>query len=76
MALQCNIDAQGKRIRLIGGILMSIAAILLIALWAWGSGSMLAWAISLFVLVAGAFMIFEARQGWCVMRAMKFKTKF
>ncbi len=75
MALQCNIDAQGKRIRLTGGIIVSIAAILLIAFWAWGSGSMLAWTISLLVLVAGAFMIFEARQGWCVMRAMGFKTR-
>ncbi len=75
MALQCNIDARGKRIRLINGIVAFIAAMLMIAFWAWGSGSMLAWTISLFVLAAGAFMIFEARAGWCVMRAMGFKTR-
>ena len=74
MALTCNIDAKGKAARLIWGILMLIAGGLTAVFWAWGTGGWLPWAVSGFLFVAGAFGIFEARAGWCVVRAMGFKT--
>jgi uncharacterized membrane protein HdeD (DUF308 family) len=74
MALQCNIDAKGKRVRLINGAVTLIVGIVLLLAWAMPTNSMLAWAITIACVIGGAFMIFEARAGWCVIRAMGFKT--
>ena len=74
MALTCNIDARGKAVRLIYGITLVCASIALAAFWAHGSGSPVRWIIAASCFVAGAFGIFEARAGWCVVRAMGFKT--
>ena len=74
MPLQCNIDAKGKRVRLINGIVTTIIGVLLLFLWAQRSGSAIAWTLTIACLAGGAFMIFEARAGWCVIRAMGFKT--
>jgi hypothetical protein len=74
--MQCNIDAKGKAVRLIGGMLA--AALGCFGLMAWRfeliSG---AWApiASLALVLIGAFMIYEGRSGWCVVRAMGFRTK-
>jgi hypothetical protein len=43
--------------------------------WAWGSHSVVRWIIVVSCLVAGAFGIFEARAGWCAVRAMGIKTR-
>ena len=75
MALQCNIDARGKAIRLIYGLVFSIVGVLLIFLWAKPAGGWFAWTVTLLLLIGGAFMIFESRSGWCVIRAMGFKTR-
>ena len=75
MPLTCNIDAKGKLVRLIYGAVLLIAGILLVALWAAGSGSLIAWIVSIAVALGGAFAIFESRAGWCVVRAMGFKTR-
>lgn len=75
MALQCNIDARGRLARLIGGIVVLIAGVGLMLLWAIPSGAGLAWVIAVGVMLAGAFAIFQARAGWCAMRAMGFKTR-
>lgn len=72
--MQCNIDARGKRVRLINGfVLVAIGLVLLLA-WALPSEDWVAWALTIGTLVGGAFMIFEARAGWCALRAMGFKT--
>ena len=34
------------------------------------------WILSLVLFVSGAFVLFEALRGWCVMRACGIKTKF
>ena len=74
MAFQCNIDAQGKAVRLrldIMGVLSSLglaAACLLI------SAPDLAWVVPAGAFVGGAFAIFEGRTGWCVVRALGFRT--
>ena len=77
MALECNIDAQGKAFRLaigIASVIGGIALSMLLAtnlipypiLWLGVAGS----------IVGGAFSIWEARAGWCVVRALGFKTAF
>jgi hypothetical protein len=74
--LTCNIDAKGKLIRLIYGIALALIGVALVVFWAWGSGSALAWVVSLALLLGGAFAVFEARSGWCVIRAMGIRTPF
>jgi hypothetical protein len=72
--MQCNIDAKGKRIRFVYGIILVIIGILASVLWAYSSGSALRWVVSIAVMASGAFVLFEARQGWCALRALGFKT--
>ena len=75
MALECNIDATGKAARLAGGIASVGAGALLLGVVASGaiSGSFW-WLASVGALAGGAFAIFEARAGWCVVRALGIKT--
>lgn len=72
--MQCNIDARGKLLRLIYGLLFLIAGVLLTLFWARPNHSTLAWIISILLILAGAFAIFEAHKGWCILRATGFKT--
>ena len=74
MALRCNIDSRGRVARLIYGLILLVIGVVLVLRWALPAGSALAWLVSLLVLVGGAFAVFEARAGWCVIRAMGFKT--
>jgi hypothetical protein len=73
--MQCNIDARGRRLRLINGIVTLIVGVVLLLAWALPAGAIWAWAVTIFVLLCSAFMIFEARAGWCAVRAMGFKTR-
>ncbi len=75
MALTCNIDAKGKKVRLINGLVTTAIAVVLVFAWAIPYPSLLSWVITGVMLISGAFMIFEGWAGWCVMRAMGFKTK-
>ena len=74
MALTCNIDARGKAARLIYGVLMAGIGGLMLWLWAWQSGSFISWFCSICVMLTGLFAVFEARAGWCVLRAMGIRT--
>jgi hypothetical protein len=75
MALTCNIDACGKRVRLLNGIILAAFGLGTALLWAIRGGSFWLWAASAFLLIVGGFCIFEARAGWCALRAMGIKTK-
>jgi hypothetical protein len=74
MALTCNIDSRGRLVRLIYGILLSLAGVCMALLWAWRSGSGISWFCSICVIFAGLFAIFEARAGWCALRAIGMRT--
>ena len=74
MALTCNIDARGKVVRLIYGMVMLLIGAALIW-WAWGTVSWVRWGLAGVCVIGGAFGIFEARAGWCVVRAMGIKTR-
>jgi hypothetical protein len=70
----CNIDARGRVARLIWGIILLLGSALLAILWAWPSGWWLAWAASFLIAASGFFAVYEAKAGWCALRAMGFKT--
>lgn len=74
MPLTCNIDSRGKLARLIWGLLLLGVGIALLIFWALPQGGAWRWIICLACMLGGAFAIFEARAGWCVMRAMGMRT--
>ena len=72
--LTCNIDRAGRWARGISGLLfLCIAAIVLLRGLGFG-GEALRWTIVIVAALLGAFQIFEALAGWCITRAMGFKT--
>jgi hypothetical protein len=72
--MQCNIDARGKRVRFVGGIVTVAIGLVLVFAWALPAQTLPAWAVTAGVILAGGFTIFEARAGWCALRAMGLKT--
>ena len=74
MAFKCNIDRRGRLARLIYGILATVLGVVLLFTWALGSGSVIRWAVSVSLVVAGVFAVFEATVGWCAVRAIGIKT--
>ncbi len=74
MALTCNIDRRGRIARLIYGVVLVIIAAILAIGWAIHYDSVSLWVITISCAAAGAFGIFEGLKGWCVVRAMGFKT--
>ena len=76
MAFECNIDARGKAVRLKLGIRLIIISIILAALTFFHIiPTSLGWVLAGGSFAGGAFTIWESRIGWCVFRAMGFKTK-
>lgn len=73
--MECNIDARGKAARLIGGITglafgMVLTSLLILDVLS----GLVASSAAAGAVFGGAFAIFEARAGWCVVRAMGFRT--
>ena len=72
MARECNIDARGKFVRLVGGLISLfvgiIAAGLLMLDVVPSNWFTISSTIGLFA--GGALGIYEGRSGWCVARAM------
>lgn len=60
--------------RLRFGIALLLASAASALFWAVPTGGGLAWAVTIGLLAAGAFGVFEARKGWCAVRALGFKT--
>jgi RsiW-degrading membrane proteinase PrsW (M82 family) len=75
MPLTCNIDANGKKVRLLMGIAMLVIALVLAIFWSRPSETTGPWVVTLIILLIGTFAMFEARAGWCAVRAMGFKTR-
>ena len=75
MKLTPNIDERGCRRRTRGGIAVLVLGAVLLGAWAIPTGDALPWSLGLVGLAAGAFMIFEGRNAWCVLRALGFKTR-
>lgn len=72
--LTCNINRAGRWARGISGLLfLGIAAIVLLRGPGVG-GEALRWTVGIVAALLGAFQLFEALVGWCITRAMGFKT--
>lgn len=69
--MQCNIDNRGRRVRLAAGVVAIAAAAFVLIL---APGGWFAWVVAVGLVLGGAFSIFEARKGWCAMRAMGLRT--
>ena len=73
--MECNIGAKGKLARLVTGIMAIGFAVMLALLVVMGVlTSNLWWYAVGAVAFGGAFAIFEARAGWCIIRAIGIKT--
>ena len=73
--MQCNIDARGRAVRLVAGLLttligMTLASLLLAGVLA----GMAWWIVTVAALAAGGFQTYEGWAGWCVLRAMGWRT--
>jgi hypothetical protein len=75
MKLACNIDSAGKAVRFRLGLSLVAVALVVGLAWALPSRSAFAWVLSGLLGAGGAFTLFEARSGWCAVRAMGFKTR-
>lgn len=74
--MECNIDAKGKAARLVAGIATLVLGLVMIGNNATNlSGYEIPGLVIMVVIGSAAFTIFEAWQGWCVIRAMGFKTR-
>jgi len=73
--VECNIDAKGKAVRFMSGLGAILGSLILAALLATDLVSVgLGWYAVAGGIFGGAFAIFEARAGWCVVRAIGLKT--
>ncbi|MAT49300.1 MAG: hypothetical protein CMA27_05665 [Euryarchaeota archaeon] len=86
MALECNIDARGKAARIklgtfvvVLGIILTISTLFNFPPMFWDSlpesPIPVNWALIGCTFFTGFFTIWEGRKGWCIVRAMGFKTK-
>ncbi|MAX45636.1 MAG: hypothetical protein CMB24_02440 [Euryarchaeota archaeon] len=73
--MQCNIGAKGKAARLKMGLMALVGALALAAVILTGfiEGAIWWYAVAA-TTFGGMFAIWEARAGWCIVRAMGFKT--
>jgi hypothetical protein len=74
--LTCNIDARGKAVRFRSGMVLVAVGALLALAWAVPTGSTAGWVVAALLLFGGAVSLFEARAGWCVVRALGFRTRY
>ena len=73
--MQCNIGAKGKAARLRLGIMAVIGSALLASIVLLGYHEGTFWWLAVGgSAFGGAFSIWEARAGWCIVRALGFKT--
>jgi len=77
MERECNIDAKGKLFRFTIGIFSILSGIIIISLFNFNifiSEEILI--MGVFSIVGGLFSIWEAREGWCIVRAIGIRTPF
>ena len=79
MVLECNIDSKGRAMRLVAGLLALLGgavAYLILMLEIMPVPESIGTVGMLAMVIGGAFAIFEAKAGWCVVRALGFRTRY
>lgn len=77
MAMKCNIDRRGQQLRALWGVANLVAAIGCLCMQFFSPWPHIGWIIAAILLgICGLFGLFEAYFSWCVLRAMKIKTKW
>ncbi|MAJ02226.1 MAG: hypothetical protein CMA10_07475 [Euryarchaeota archaeon] len=72
---ECNIDAKGKAARFVGGVTSVLAGLVVAGLLATQTVTLgIGWLTVAGLTLGGAFAIYEARAGWCIVRAMGIRT--
>ena len=75
MERACNIDAKGRVVRFVTGIFAIIAGFVLAILVTQGVLSPEPyWMLVTGSIIGGIFAMWEARAGWCVVRAIGIRT--
>jgi hypothetical protein len=72
--LACNIDRAGRWARGISGAMFLVIATIVLLRGLGVGGAVLRWTVGIVAALLGAFQVFEALAGWCITRAMGFKT--
>jgi hypothetical protein len=72
--MQCNIDARGRALRRNSGIACCVAGVAAAVRAIWSSYRVPLLVVGAILILAGLFQLFEARKGWCALRAMGFRT--
>ena len=80
--MKCNINDKGRRVRRNGGIVCCVAGVVLVAVffaarfgYLTAHYSYATLFVGLGLLALGVFQLFEARKGWCALRALGIKTR-
>ena len=79
MALECNIDSKGRAMRMVAGILAILGGAVtyfILTLDIIPVPESIGTLGVLAMVFGGAFAIFEAKAGWCVVRALGFRTRY
>ena len=75
MAIECNIDSKGRVVRFITGIFAILAGLVLAILVSQGILTSETYVFAIIgSILGGTFAMWEARAGWCVVRAIGFRT--
>tara|TARA_B100000900_G_C20590144_1_gene721261 strand:+ start:399 stop:632 length:234 start_codon:yes stop_codon:yes gene_type:complete len=75
MDRSCNLDAKGRAVRFLTGIFAILAGLVMALLVLQGTLSIEMYGIAIAgSIVGGLFAMWEAREGWCIVRAMGIKT--
>ncbi len=73
--MECNIGQKGRQVRLYTGIIAIVFGITLALLTYLDIiSTSFGWFAVAGSIFGGAFAIFEARKGWCIVRAIGIKT--
>mgnify|MGYP006082463665 CR=1 FL=1 len=75
MGRVCNIDAKGQVVRLITGVIaVSVGLVMALLITQNMLSSEVYWIPAIGSIAGGMFAMWEARTGWCVVRAMGIRT--
>lgn len=75
MMPKCNIDQRGRMFRFFGGLLIFFLGSVFFIVAMPGDG--IWWrTFQVGMMLLGVFLMYEGIMGWCLLRAMGFKTRF